>query len=427
MNSAAKLFRTFRSGRSPSYFSLRRDPSAVDRATPVDKGSGMLMQQRSADIAIVGAGILGLAHAYLAARAGKSVVVFERHSRATGASVRNFGMVWPIGQPHGAMHRMALRSRELWLELLDAARLPYRPQGSLHVVYRADEAAVVQEFVERAPDLGYECAWLNHDTTLERSRAVQPEGLLGALWSGTELTVDPRQVIARLPAFLAEQYGVRFQFHTSVRAITLPSVETSAGRWHAETAIVCSGDDFETLYPEQFTASGLTRCKLQMLRTAPQPAGWELGPSLAAGLTLRFYPAFQVCATLPALRQRIAKETPAYDRWGIHALVSQTADGALTLGDSHENGLDVDIFNKEEIDHLILQYTRRFLNAPDFSIAERWNGVYAKHPDKPMVVMEPEPGVRIVASPGGSGMTLSFGMAEQSMAELGVLTGGAHV
>ncbi len=385
------------------------------------------MQEKGADIAIVGAGILGLAHAYLAAQAGKSVVVFERHPRATGASVRNFGMVWPIGQPHGAMHRMALRSRELWLELLDAARLPYRPHGSLHVVYQADEAAVVQEFVERAPGLGYECAWLDRDATLERSQAVHPEGLLGALWSGTELTVDPRQVIALLPAFLKERYGVCFQFNTGVRSIALPSVETSAGCWRVETAIVCSGDEFETLYPAHFAASGLTRCKLQMLRTAPQPAGWELGPSLAAGLTLRFYPAFHVCATLSALRQRIAEETPEYDRWGIHALVSQSADGALTLGDSHENGLDVDIFNKEVIDRLILRYTRQFLRAPDLSIAERWYGVYAKHPDKPMVVMEPQPGVRIVASPGGSGMTLSFGMAERSMAELGFVAGGAHV
>ena len=110
---------------------------------------------------------------------------------------------------------------------------------------------------------------------------------------------------------------------------------------------------------------------------------------------------------------------PEYDRWGIHALVSQTADGALTLGDSHEYGLAVDIFNREEVDELILRYTRQFLRAPDLNIAQRWYGVYAKHPDKPFVVMHPQERVRIVGSPGGSGMTLSFGVAEQSMQELG--------
>jgi D-hydroxyproline dehydrogenase subunit beta len=379
------------------------------------------MSHPRADVAIVGAGILGLAHAYVAAKAGKSVVVFERSPRAAGASVRNFGMVWPIGQPAGTMLSLSLRSRELWLEILDLAKLPRRETGSLHVAYRADEAAVAQEFADLGPKLGYECCWLKPCEVLARSHAVQPDGLAGGLWSSTELTIDPRQVIQSLPSFLAEQYNVQFVFGTAVTDIELPVLRTGEGPWQTDTVIVCSGDDFETLYPQHYATSGLTRCKLQMMRTVPQPGGWQLGPSLAAGLTLRFYPAFEVCGALPALSRRIAEETPEYDRWGIHALVSQTADGALTLGDSHEYSLAVDVFNKEEIDEIILRYTRQFLRAPDVTIAERWYGVYAKHPEKPLVVMQPEEGVRIVASPGGSGMTLSFGVAEQSMRDLGFI------
>src|SRR5579859_7640129 len=146
----------------------------------------------TADVAIVGAGVMGLAHAYAAASRGLRVVVFERGLRASGASVRNFGLIWPIGQPHGKMHQLALRSRARWIEVLNQAKLPYWPEGSLHVVYRDDEAAVAREFAELSSSLGYECSWLNRDQTLVRSQAVKAGGLIGSLWSGTELTLDPR-------------------------------------------------------------------------------------------------------------------------------------------------------------------------------------------------------------------------------------------
>ena len=86
--------------------------------------------ENHADLAVVGAGILGLAHAYEAARRGRRVAVFERSPRAAGASVRNFGLIWPVGQPHGRLHQMALRSRARWLQVLEAARLPYWPDAS---------------------------------------------------------------------------------------------------------------------------------------------------------------------------------------------------------------------------------------------------------------------------------------------------------
>ncbi len=376
------------------------------------------MPVNRADIAVVGAGILGLAHAYAAASKGRSVVVFERSPRAEGASVRNFGMIWPIGQAAGAAHLMALRSREIWLEVLHRAHLPYLGTGSLHVTYRDDEAAVAREFSEIAPAHGYECQWLSSEAVLSRSRAVRAEHLRGGLWSPIELTVDPRSILATLPLFLGEQMGVQFRFGCAVHAIDLPRIDAGDEQWEVDSAIVCSGHDFETLYPSLLRDCGLMRCKLQMMRTAPQPDGWRLGPSLAAGLTLRFYPAFEICSTLPALKRRVAAETPGYDRWGIHVLVSQTEPGELTLGDSHEYGQAVDIFDKAEIDRLILDYLGTFFQAPDLAISRRWHGVYAKHPTQPFLSISPAPGVRIVTATGGSGMTLSFGLAEQTASEM---------
>jgi FAD dependent oxidoreductase TIGR03364 len=343
--------------------------------------------------------------------------VFERNPAAGGASIRNFGMIWPIGQPAGPLRETALRSREIWLEVLQEAKMPFLATGSLHVAYREDEAAVGREFSERAPELGYDCAWLSAQETLQRSRAVRPEGLLGALWSPTEMTVDPRQIVGSLPKFLTERYGVQFSFNTAVQKIETSRLEAGGQTWETDAIIVASGNDFQTLFPEYFRQSGITRCKLQMMRTAPQPQGWALGPSLAFGLTFKHYATFQVCASLGALKERIARETPEFEKWGIHVMVSQTARGELTIGDSHEYGLSVDIFDKPEVNRLILDYARQYLRVPTLEIGESWNGVYAKHPEHAYVSVTPIEGVRLVVVTSGLGMTMSFGIAEQTIQE----------
>ena len=371
-----------------------------------------------ADVLIVGAGIIGLAHAWIAAKSGRKVAVLERSPAATGASIANFGLLWPIGQTSGRMLTLAMRSRDLWLEMLRETAIPYSPTGSLHIASREDEAQVGKEFAALAPALGYRCSWLDRDEALARSATLIPEAVLGALWSATEITVDPREVLRKLPEFLNRHYGVEFRWGCPVLEIHPPRVHAAQESWHSDQVIVCTGSDFEILYPELFRQSGITRCRLQMMRTPPQPDRWQLGPAIAGGLTFRFYPSFGICPSLPQLRARIEQETPEYDRFGIHTMVSQASSGEPTLGDSHEYGLLVSPFSREEIDALILRHLQRFIRVPDFSIAQRWHGVYAKHPQHPYVRFQPEEGVEVITALGGAGMTLSFGVAAETFENL---------
>ena len=69
------------------------------------------------DLAIVGAGVMGLAHALAAARHGRRVVVIERDARANGASARMPGLVTVAGHSPGQMWRRAKRSRDVWAEV----------------------------------------------------------------------------------------------------------------------------------------------------------------------------------------------------------------------------------------------------------------------------------------------------------------------
>lgn len=366
-----------------------------------------------ANVAVIGGGILGLAHAWAAARRGLSVVLFERNRRAQGASVRNFGMVWPIGQPAGPLHELSLRSRELWLEAAKGAGFWTAACGSMHLAYRDDERAVIEEFAAMAPGLGFAVELLGPAEVLRRVPSVRAEGLRGALWSPTELCVDPRQAIGRLPDWLQQEFGVQLRFGETVCAVEMPVVRTTTGaEWNVDRAIVSSGIDFQTLFPEVFARSNLTVCKLQMMRTVPQPAGWRIGPHLASGLTLCHYRTFQECRSLIALRQRIEKEMPEFVRYGIHVMASQNHLGEVVIGDSHEYDQEITPFDKTEIDHLILQHLRGMVELPDATIAGRWHGYYAKHPTLPVFTAQPQPGATIMTAPGGTGMTMSFGFAD---------------
>ncbi len=373
------------------------------------------------DVAVVGAGVVGLAHAYQLAKRGLRVAVFERGPKSLGASVRNFGMIWPIGQPAGALYSLACRSAAVWREVMEAAGLWYAPVGSLHLAYQDDEAQVLAEFVETAGAHGFGgVELLGPAETARRSSAVKTNGLKAALWSDTEINVDPRQTIASLPAYLTAAFGVRFFWNTTVTGYTRPEVlGGSTVLCQADRLYVCAGADLQTLYPEALGASGIIPCKLQMLRAASPAPGWELGAMLAAGLTLQHYRSFAHCKSLPALKERFADEMPEYNEWGIHVLVSQNSEGALTLGDSHEYGDTAwGPFNQERIDELILRYLDTFLRLPSpRQIVSRWNGVYPKHPQEPYIVLRPAEGVTAITGLGGAGMTLSFGLAEKIVEE----------
>jgi FAD dependent oxidoreductase TIGR03364 len=362
---------------------------------------------------VIGAGIVGLAMARSLAEKGFGVTVFERNEKAVGASVRNFGMVWPIGQPIGKLYERALRSKAIWKQVCGEAGLWHHEVGSLHLAYNDLEWEVLREIA--AADKAYRpITALSAEAALQKSEAVNPSGLKGALWNADEMIVESRVAIEKLPAYLKEKYGVVFHFNTAVSEISYPSVKSGRHSWEADLVFLCSGPDLETLYPEVFAANYFTKSKLQMMRLIMQPDGWRIGPSLCGGLSLIHYKGFEAAASLPALKAYYETTMPDYIKWGIHVMVSQNAEGELTIGDSHEYGLVFDPFDKAFINKLIIDYMKQFAAFKDWSMIQSWHGIYPKRTNGEIdFIYSPEQGVTIVNGLGGNGMTLSFGLAEE--------------
>lgn len=373
------------------------------------------MSQRSA--IVVGAGIAGLAMARSLALRRYKVTVMERNARAVGASIRNFGMVWPIGQ-NDHYYEAAINSREVWKQLSGKKVLWLNQAGSLHAACHADEWDVLREVYEYYRN-ERDYALLSAAEVAGISPAAEVNNITGALYSREECIVNPVDAIDQIARFLEEQMNVRVIRNTAVvRAETNAVYGADDKKYEADVVFVCSGADIESLFPDVTGGFPVTRCKLQMMRTASQE-GWDIGPAFCGGLSLIHYPAFGVSPSVGRLKERYMASLPEYLRLGIHVMISQNDRGEITIGDSHEYGDTHDPFDKHTINEMILDYLETFAALKVRRIAQTWHGVYAKRTDgERYLFVKAERGVYLFNCLGGNGMTLSFGLAEKIIAGL---------
>jgi FAD dependent oxidoreductase TIGR03364 len=367
------------------------------------------------DIAIVGAGICGLAHALAAARLGKRVVVVDRDAQANGASVRNFGFVTVTGQQAGACWRRAMRSRDIWAEIAPQAGIAVLQKGLLTIARRPEARAVLEAFLDS--EMGVGCRLLEPRGIGDLGQGLRTEDFAGALLSPHELRVESREAIPRLAAYLAERHAVTFMRDTVVHAAAPPRLETSRGPVEAETVIVCPGDDFNTLHPERIAAYGLTRCKLHMMRVVPERFDAAL-PPVMSDLGMVRYLGYAEQPAAAALRVRLEAEQGEHLANGVHLIVVRSADGSLVVGDSHHYGTTPDPFAPTGVDDLILDEYAAVFSGPRPALAEHWTGTYASAPDRLMLVDRPANALRIVLITSGTGASTSFAIGEEVIAEL---------
>jgi FAD dependent oxidoreductase TIGR03364 len=234
------------------------------------------------DVAVVGAGIVGLAHAYAARERGKRVVVVERDPRANGASIRNFGFITVTGQARGESWTLARRTRDIWTDVAAAAGIGIEHRGLLLTLRRTEAVAVVEAFLDT--EMGEGCRLLDGPAFRAGHAAIAAPDSLGALWSPHELRVESREAIPKLARWLEQSRGVDFRMGAAALSVAAPVIETTRGRIEAETVVVCPGDDFVSLFAERIAAYSPTRCRLSMLRLASPGFRWPAGVMSDLGL-----------------------------------------------------------------------------------------------------------------------------------------------
>jgi FAD dependent oxidoreductase TIGR03364 len=365
---------------------------------------------------IIGAGILGLSHAYAAAKRGLKVKVFERSATPLGASVRNFGQALVTGQPPGPMLELARESREIWGQWAQLAGIQLKRNGSYLFARTEAEEHLLEAF----------CAGraLEHGYRVELLQGAALQGLYGgqfahhraALHGLDDQQLYSREAIPALINYLSRELNVEFHFSTLVRDIEPGQVHTTAGTFRGEQIIVCSGHDYQTLLAEQIAELNPQICRLQMLRARPA-VELNLQHALLTGLSCVHYGAFADLPEAAPVQAEILRDVPHLHENGIHLLISPTPYGELIIGDSHHYGSDPSPFNAEQVDTWMIELAEETLGCK-IQVVERWQGVYGSRGPGPFSFLQAAPGVSAALMHTGVGMSVGPAMAERNITEL---------
>ncbi len=366
---------------------------------------------------VVGAGILGLAVAKTLAELGYKVTIIERSLKARGSSIRNFGMVWPIGQHIEKQLSRAIKSREVWLDICEKGNIWNNPCGSIQLFTNEIELEMAVDFYEQNKHVRKGLKILSKKECKNQVSNLNELTVLGGLYSDSEIIVESREAIRQIPAILASELSIEFIFGKTVLSANNEKVVTSDGTIiENDLVFICSGFEINILYPEVFNNAPITISQLNMLRSKPIESQI---PAICGGLSFLHYDAYSSIKKLNEYKQLCEEKYPNQLKHGIHLLVSQNQNNCLTIGDSHEYNMQNDPFQEIDVNNYILDYYNELFTNHDLQISQTWMGEYLKMKDGSSEwIEEIETGVFIFNGPGGAGMTLGFGMADDAIPTL---------
>ncbi len=192
----------------------------------------MTRDRRSAEVAIVGGGVIGLSCAFELARRGRSVTVLEREEVGFGASTVAAGMLTPsfeveLTPPELVELQLdSLRRYPQFIADVESAgglSCEYRDEGTLWVSRHRDDELELDHLCQIQEDRGLPAKRL----TGRETRAIEPylsPRIIGGLLVETDHQVNSRKLVPALAA-ACRSVGVELLEQTGAR-----SVERVGGR-----------------------------------------------------------------------------------------------------------------------------------------------------------------------------------------------------
>jgi len=202
---------------------------------------------QSAEIVIVGGGIVGVSLAYHLAKLGRRDIVLLEQGRLTcGTTWHAAGLVGQM-RPNRSMTRMSQYGTQLYasLEAETGLATGWKACGSVNVARTPERWIVFQRQAAMARSFGIAVDLLTPREALEKWPVMRTDDLQGALWFPADGKANPTDLAMSL-AKGARQLGVRIHEGVQVTGVqtergTVRAVETAQGTIACSLLANCTG------------------------------------------------------------------------------------------------------------------------------------------------------------------------------------------
>ncbi len=273
------------------------------------------------EVAIIGAGAVGLATAAVLARTGREVLVLERHEGpARETSSRNSGVIHAgLYYATGSLRALScVEGRELLYARCEREGVPHRKTGKIVVAVSEEEVPILHALLERGTANGAGALRLLDaaETARREPRVRAVAGLLSP-----ESGIVDAHALCESYAREAATHGALFAYRT-----TLLGMEPRDDAW-ALTTRDAKNERFVITAEHVINAAGLACDEVAAM------AGLDVD---ALGLRLRFCKGdyFSIAARLGAITQHLVYPVPVHAGLGIH--VTMDLGGAYRAGPDTE-------------------------------------------------------------------------------------------
>jgi sarcosine oxidase, subunit beta len=232
----------------------------------------------SAEVVIIGGGIVGCAAAYYLAQQGADVLLLERRGIGSGASGRSGGGVRQSARATEELP-LALESVTLFPTLADelGVDLEYAQAGNLRLVEIPDHIRPMQLDIARQQELGLDLRWLTAEEVRELVPALAPGSVFGASYCPTDGHTNPFHLVT---AYYQAACRAGARVVTGRQVLSLQQsdaghalVETADRVVRAGTVVIAAGPGSLALcLPLGFDLPLATMCYESMITEALPPA-----------------------------------------------------------------------------------------------------------------------------------------------------------